>query len=154
MPDATYQSDTRPTAKFIFEVEGLEIGTFQEVSGLGVTAEIEEVQEGGENQFVHKLPGRLSWPNIVLKRGITKSDNLFTWMSKTSGTGFSGQGNKLQRRTAAVTLVAADGTRIRQWSLVDAFAVRWGGPSFEATSTNPAVEELEIAHHGFQPGNP
>jgi phage tail-like protein len=133
-------------------VQGIEIGTFQEVSGLAVDVEVEELQEGGENQFVHKLPGRMSWPNVVLKRGITKSDNLFAWLAKSSGTGYAGNSNQLERRTATVTLLAPDGTRLRHWEMVDSFAVKWTGPSFDATSTDPATEQLEIAHHGFQPG--
>ena len=153
MPNTTYQRDPKPTGKFLFEVDGLEIGTFTEVSGLSVDVEVETVEEGGENQFVHKLPGRMSWPNVVLKRGVTQSDNLFAWLSKTSGTGVAGQNNKLERRSAAVTLLAADGSRLRHWDLIGAFAVKWTGPSFEATSTEPATEELEIAHHGFSPGN-
>jgi phage tail-like protein len=153
MPNAAYQSNPYPIGQFIFEVDGMEIGTFQEVSGLSVDVEVEEIQEGGENQFVHKLPGRMTWPNIVLKRGMTKSDNLFSWLSESSGTGFSGKGDKLARRSAAVTMLAADGTRLRQWEFLDAFAVKWTGPSFDATSTDPATEELEIAHHGFTPTN-
>lgn len=153
MPDASYQSESYPLSIFIFEVDGTQIGTFKEVSGLSVDVAVEEVQEGGENGFVHKLPGRMTWPNIVLKRGITISDNLFAWLAETSGSGFAKKGNKLERRTAAVTLLTPDDKRFRQWDIVDAFAVRWTGPTFDAKSSDPATEELEIAHHGFTPGN-
>ena len=62
---------------------------------------------------------------------------------------------KLERRSAAITLLALDGTRLRAWNLADAFAVKWTGPSFAAVGANgAATEELEIAHHGFQSANP
>ena len=65
-----------PAATFLFEVDGVEIGRFMEISGLEVSVAVEDLEEGGENSFVHKLPGRMSWPNITLKRGITQNDAL------------------------------------------------------------------------------
>ena len=145
--------DARSTGKFLFEVDGLEIGQFSEVSGLSVEVQVESVEEGGENQFVHKLPGRMSWPNITLKRGVIKADNLFTWLKDSSGEGYASKG-KLERRSAAITLLALDGSRLRAWNLADAFAVKWSGPTFAAIPNGAATEELEIAHHGFQSASP
>lgn len=136
--------------QFLFEVDGVEIGTFTEVSGLELDVGVEELEEGGQNQFVHKLPGRITWPNLVLKRGMTKGDELFAWVQKSSGDGFAGQGSKVERKSAAVTLVDDKGTRLRAWELDGAFPVRWRGPNFAATSNDLAAEELEIAHHGFR----
>jgi phage tail-like protein len=147
------KNDARPSGRFLFEVDGMEIGQFSEVSGLSVEVDVEPVEEGGENQFVHKLPGRMSWPNIRLKRGVVQSDSFFDWLKETSGEGYASNG-KLTRRTAAITMLALDGTRLRAWNLADAFAVKWSGPSFAATSNDAATEELEIAHHGFQSARP
>lgn len=148
------RDDANSTGRFLFEVDGMEIGQFLEVSGLSVEVEVEPVTEGGENHFVHKLPGRMSWPNITLKRGVIRSDNLFEWLAASSGNGYAGNGSKLERRSAAITLLARDGTRLRAWNLADAFAVRWVGPTFSATTNDAATEELEIAHHGFESTRP
>jgi phage tail-like protein len=146
-----------PTAsRFLFEVDGVEIGIFREVTGLQVTIGIEEINEGGQNGYVHKLPGRMSWPHVIFRRGMTESDALFTWMNKSSGEGFAGNANKLVRSTGAVTAIDASGTRLRSWDFADVFPVRWKGPDFETNSNDPLEEELEVAHHGFrartQPG--
>jgi phage tail-like protein len=151
MPDD--QNGARSSGRFLFEVDGLEIGQFTEVNGLSVEVAVESVEEGGENQFVHKLPGRMSWPNITLKRGVIQADNLFDWLKDSSGEGYASKG-KLERRSAAITLLALDGSRLRAWNLADAFAVKWSGPSFAATTNGAATEELEIAHHGFQSASP
>jgi phage tail-like protein len=140
--------------KFLFEVDGVSIGAFTEVEGLQVDVTVEEVEEGGQNQFVHRLPGRLTWPNIVFRRGVTNSDNLFDWLQTTAGDGFTKEGNKLTRRSAAVTLISDDRKRLRAWELAAAFPVRWKGPSFAASSNDVAAEELEIAHHGFRSKKP
>ena len=139
-----------PTAaSFLFEVDGVQIGVFSQVSGLEVRVDVATYQEGGENGYVHNLPGRMTWPHVVLKRGITDSDALFAWVNKTAGGGFSSNGNSLTRSTGAITVIANDGSRLRAWELQGVFAVRWRGPDFDAGSTDPLYEELELAHHGF-----
>jgi phage tail-like protein len=140
------------TGKFKFSVEGVgEIGAFTEVSGLEVEVEVVEIKEGGQNHFLHKLPGPMKWPNIVFKRGITDSDNLFEWFSKTSGEGFAGEGSTLTRTQGQITLTDAIGESVRGWTFEGAFPVKWTGPSLVSSSQEAAIEELEIAHHGFRP---
>lgn len=138
------------SATFLFEVDGVDIGRFEEVSGLEVSIETEDVAEGGQNSFVHKLPGRMTWPNIVLKRGVTKQDNLLKWLNESSGEQFSANGNKIVRKSAAITLLDRAGTRLRSWDFTDTYPVKWTGPRFAAASTEGAAEELEITHHGFR----
>lgn len=138
--------DPAHAGRFTFSVGGVTIGTFTEVSGLSVEVSVEELTEGGQNQFVHKLPGPMTWPNIVLKAGITQADHLFAWLAKSSGDGFEG---KLERTTGHIAVCDAAGEPVREWSFLDAFAVRWAGPTLAASSSDLAVEELEIAHHGF-----
>jgi phage tail-like protein len=137
------------SATFLFEVDGQEIGNFAEVSGLEVSIETEDIQEGGQNGFVHKLPGRMTWPNIVLKRGVTNQNNLFQWLEKTSGEQFTQGGNRLERSTASITLTLSSGARLRAWNFDGAFPVKWTGPTFAADSEDYVSEELEITHHGF-----
>lgn len=139
-----------PTASmFLFEADGVQIGMFSEVSGLEVRVEVMPYKEGGENGFEHKLPGRMSWPNIVLKRGVTDSDALFQWVGQTSGPGYASNNNQLSRTSGAITVVGSDGTRLRAWQLLDAFPVRWTGPRFTSGGNDRLDEELELAHHGF-----
>ena len=138
------------SGRFLLEVDGVEIGVFREVSGLQVSVGYEEYNEGGQNGFVHKLPGRATWPNLVFKRGITDSDALFTWVSKSAGEEFTANGNKIARSTGAVTVVDYSGARLRSWNFDGVFAVRWTGPRLDVDSDAPLEEELEVAHHGFR----
>lgn len=152
MVDDGYYKQRVTASTFLFEVDGLTIGEFMEVSGLEVEVSVESIEEGGENGFVHRLPGRMTWPNITLKRGVTQTDNLLTWLTKSSGEQFAASGNTLTRSTAAITLMGPDGQRLRAWEFVSAFAVKWKGPEF-STSGDAALEQLEIAHHGFKARN-
>ena len=147
-------SDIPTASRFLFEIDGVEIGVFSAVSGLEMTVETYEIAEGGQNGFSHKLPGRISWPNVVFRRGITDSDALFEWIQKSSGEGFAAAGNTLTRSTGAVTAIGLDGTRLRSWNLTAVWPVRWKGPDFDVANEDPLQEELEIAHHGFVSAKP
>jgi phage tail-like protein len=142
--------DNTHSASFLVEVDGVELGRFRELSGLQIDVDVEEFEEGGENGFVHKLPGRMTWPNLVLKRGVTKEDVFMNWLQDSVGDGMATRNGKSKRTTAAVTLLGSDGTRLRSWNVVDAMPIRWTGPNFSADSSDAAIEELEIAHHGFR----
>jgi phage tail-like protein len=148
--DDAFNGQRVSAATFLFEVDGETIGHFMEVSGLSAEVTVENVEEGGENGFTHRLPGRMTWPNITLKRGVTQSDNLLTWFNKSSGEQFASSNNTLTRSSAAITLLGPNNARLRSWNFIDAFPVKWTGPEFAASSTNAATESLEIAHHGFR----
>ena len=51
---------------------------FRSVSGLSVEIEVVEFREGGSND-VHKIPGRVKYPNLVLKEGFTGASELQKW---------------------------------------------------------------------------
>ena len=152
MANGSRTMDAPFTGQFVFSVDGVgEIGAFVECSGLSVEVGVEEINEGGQNHFTHKMPGRMKWPNIVLKRGITDSDNLFEWFWKTSGEGFEGAGAKLERTHGEIAVLDAARQRVRSWKFEDAFPVAWKGPNLASSARDVAMEELEIAHHGFRP---
>jgi phage tail-like protein len=142
--------DPTTGGRFILEVDGVEIGTFREVRGLELTVDVELYTEGGQNQYVHKLPGTLHWPNLVFSRGMVESDALFTWVSNSAGENFAANGNKVVRSTGAVTAVSYTGERLRAWEFDQVFAVRWTGPDFHVDSKEQLVEQLEVAHNGFR----
>lgn len=133
--------------RFTLTVDDLEIGSFTEVAGLAVTVDVEEVVEGGQNQFVHKLPKGMKWPNLTFKRGLTQPDTLFQWLQACSGDALNE--GKVDRRNVAVTLLDAAGRPVRSWHLSGAFPVKWTGPRLAASARDLATEELEVAHHGF-----
>ncbi|HEY5879385.1 MAG TPA: phage tail protein [Nakamurella sp.] len=137
-------------SRFLFEVDGIEIGLFASVAGLEVSSRFVEVIEGGQNGYVHRLPGRLEWPTITFTRGLTDADALFDWMNKTAGEGFAANENRLVRSTGAITAIGGSGSRLRAWSLEGVYPIRWSGPRFSTGSDDPLTEELEIAHHGFR----
>ncbi|WP_217913369.1 phage tail protein [Miltoncostaea marina] len=132
-----------PAARRFFGVDvGETIGWFTEVSGLAMEYEVVEHQEGGVNDFVHKLRGRMKFPNLVLKRGITHEEAFVRW--------FLACREKTERRDLSVTLYGPDLAPIRTWSFAGAFPVKWTGPDLSATAGEVAMESIEIAHQGLK----
>ncbi len=151
MPNDSFDAERVTAATFLFEVDGVEIGRFMEVSGLEVSVAVEEIEEGGENSYVHKLPGRMTWPNITLKRGITQNDTPARRGSTSRRASSSPPtATSSTRSTAAITLIGPAGKRLRAWEFDGAFPVKWKGPDFAVDSNDMAIEELEITHHGFR----
>lgn len=128
------------SAAFTAEVLGKTLGTFGEVRGLEAQVEILEYREGGINDVVHRLPGQMTYPNLVLSNGLT-SRAVEEWFAKTR--------LGADRHTMTVTFLDADGDAIRAWAFAEAYPIRWTGPVLSAGTTEIAAEELEIAHAGM-----
>ena len=150
------EKNLRPpfAGKFRFKIGDLEIGQFTEVTGLAVSIDVEELPEGGQNAYTHKLLGRMRWPNIVFKRGLTNSDALFTWLSGYSGAGLTGKQNKITPTTGSIQVLYQSGKPYRTWSLSGVKPVKWTGPRLAASSRDLAIEELEVCHSGFTVSTP
>jgi phage tail-like protein len=137
------RSDPYLGAGFLVEIEGLVVGGFSEVTGLQVETEVEDYREGGENGFVHRLPGPTRYPsNLTLRRGITDVDTLWAWHQEVTR-------GRIVRRNGTLYLLDAQRTPVLSWNFADAYPVRWSGPDFRAEGGAVAVESVELAHRGI-----
>ncbi|MFO8009699.1 MAG: phage tail protein [Dehalococcoidia bacterium] len=136
--------DGLATAKFGVEMGNIVAAEFTEVSGLEVELEILEYQEGGNNLFSHKLPGRVKFPNVTLKSGVTESNELWEWFVK-------GTYGKIERQNISIVLYDQTNTEVRRWNLANAYPIKWTGPSFKASENTISIETLEFAHEGIVP---
>lgn len=153
-PRSTTESyDGVPLHCFSVEIEGVNFktGLFTGCEGLSIEYAFEEYQEGGNNAYVHRLPGRVKFQNIKLTRLISaESGTLASWFSE-----YQKQGSRPQRRTATITMYHYTGggggslKAICKWILKDVHPAKWTGPSFAADGSGVAKETIELAHHGF-----
>jgi phage tail-like protein len=145
-----------PPTSFYFSVRFLGIGTeddqcFQEVSGLKVELEVEEVKEGGENRFVHKLPKRTKYPNLVLKRGMLLDTALVKWMEDCFNNYFVAIGNMSLKTTVdiVISLLNDAGTPIATWNVVGAIPVKWEYSGFKGQQNELVFENIELSYRMF-----
>lgn len=130
------------TCRFYVQIDSSMHALFTEVSGLQVEVTPQDVEEGGVNEFVHRLPGRAKVGNLTLKRGMTRSNEFLNWLLDVAS-------GKITRRN--ITLIMYDTRRkpLMRWNFRMAYPVKWSGPQFKSTSTESAVETLELAHEGM-----
>ena len=132
------------SSHFKVSVPGLTIGTFRECSGLSMEFDVFEWAEGGNNEFVHHLPGRQRYPYLRLSAGLTENKAIQEWFEKTR--------DKAELKEVTIELTTQDGKSKRSWAFADAFPIRWTGPRAAAGSGGMGVETLEIAHSGLKMG--
>ena len=136
-----------PEGNYVFalEIDGIEVAQFLECSGLKNTTEIYELQEGGMNDRVHKLPGQSRWDNIVLRYGVTSDVSLMEWRGEILTDDFD-QGS---RRKGSIVVKNNQMEVVRRYNFLDAWPVSWEGPSLSASGAELAIESVELAHHGI-----
>ena len=121
--------------------------SFQEVSGISTNMET-KIKEGGENRFVHKVPGRVKYDNLVLKRGLMGSSSFKTWVANTLKSGFA---DPIKPKTVIVQLIDANSPTkaIMTWTFHDAYPVKWDVSSIKSDSNEMMVESLELSYSYF-----
>ena len=138
-----------PLPAFYFRVKFAASGdstdtAFQEVSGIGVQMDTEEVVEGGENRFVHRLPKAVKHSNLVLKRGIADVNSpLIKWCLKVFEHGLD---SAIAPMTISVALLDSKGQPARSWGFVNAWPVSWQVEAFNASKNEVAIEKLEFSY--------
>lgn len=122
--------------------------SFQEVSGISVEYDTEPVTEGGENRFVHKLPVRTKYPNLVLKRGlVTTLSPLSEWCATTFESNF---GTPVELKNVAVVLMDESGMPLVSWSFTNAWPVKMQVSDLQAMENKIVVETLELSYQYYE----
>jgi phage tail-like protein len=137
--------DGKPSCRFYVQVEGVAQAVFTEVTGLAMEMAVEDVEEGGNNGFVHRLPGRCKVSNLTLKRGMTTSNDFLKWSRDVAR-------GKIEKKNVSVILYNLNGTEAMRWTFEHAYPVKWSGPQFKADDTAVAIETVELAHEGMNIG--
>jgi len=126
---------------FTVEVEGLTVGGFSEVIGLSSKVELESYIEGGVNHRVHQFPKYMTYPNLVLVRGLGERDDLWKWYEDVT---------RGKIRLLNGTIMVRDSKQSKQigWNFKKAYPVAWEGPELNASNGEVAFERLELVHRG------
>jgi phage tail-like protein len=140
-----------PPVAFHFSVSLDDAGdsdaSFQEVSGIRVEFGSEDVVEGGQNQFVHRLPTQAKYANLVLKRGVVVTDSpLADWMAQTMASQLT---VPIRPRHLMVTLMNEEHAPLIAWSFFNAYPVRWEVSPMNAMENAILTETMELAYHSF-----
>jgi phage tail-like protein len=131
--------------RFTVEIEGIQEAYFTECSGFEAKLDVEEYKEGGLNDYVHKFPGRQSFSNVTLKRGMVNSIELWEWLERVA----TKKAKREEKKNISVVLHNGDGAEAMRWNLIAAFPVKWNTPSMQSDQSSALVESLELAYQEF-----
>src|SRR4051812_148533 len=129
------ERDPAVAYQFKVTIDGKPLGLWNSFEGLGLETSIETHEEGGNNEFVHQLPGRLKYTNIKITRPLGRDSSLVAQWS-------AGMAAGVKRTTAEIVALGPDNKPMVSWSLDGVVPVRWTGPAFNVETAKVATETL------------
>ena len=119
---------------------------FSQVVLPDISIDIIEYRTGNSKESgTQKLPGLARYDNVVLRRGIIGSLNLYAWINDVRN------GDVNARRTVIITLLSEDLTSVvLTWKLLRAWPVKYSFGDLNAKGTDVAIEELVLAYERLE----
>ena len=136
----------RPYSKsnFVVEIDGSAMAGFMVCTGLKSATAVIEYREGSEKlNTVRKIAGLTKYSNIVLKRGVSGSMDLYQWRKAVID-------GDIQRRNIAIILHNEKREEVCRWLVKNAWPCGMTGPDLNAGESGVAIEEFEICHEGYE----
>ncbi|MBK8454770.1 MAG: phage tail protein [Thiofilum sp.] len=132
------RKDPYKNFRFLIEIDGIVQAGFSDCSGFGSNVEVVEYREGGDPNYVRKLPGKTSYPDITLKWGITDSRELYDWHALALD-------GSVERRNGSIVLLDDRGQEAVRWNFFGAWPSKYDAPDFSAKGNDVAVDSLTLS---------
>jgi phage tail-like protein len=121
---------------------------FSECDGLEISFDVKTIREGGNNSRQIRLTGPATLGQLSLKRGMTRSFDLWTWVSNV-------QQNPGLRAEAVVVIFDSERgkqpTDVRaRFTLSRCLPVKIKAPALNAKDGLVAIEELQVAYESLE----
>jgi phage tail-like protein len=128
--------------RFKVIIDSLPLGNFSKCEGLKASYDMKAYEEGGQNGFVHQLPGRIKYESITLTRPIDdQSRAVAAW--------FASFRVAVRRANAQISVMDVAGNDIMDWTLSGVVPVSWSAGSVDASANGVMTETLVLSHEGF-----
>jgi phage tail-like protein len=134
-----------PLASFRFSVQapGFDDAFFSECSGVTADIKVDSYEEGGHNLTTRKFPGRASYSNVTLKRGLTKDNRFLDWFLSMAN------GGRVRKNITISVYLPDAAAPLQHWQLINAFPAKYAIPSLQVTANGVLIESVEFAHEGI-----
>ncbi len=146
MPTATPQAqpgnvvDPYRAYNFKLIIQSVVQGHFTRVDDLGIKIERILYREGGEHALARTMPGRVEYPPVTLRYGLTNSTELLRWL-------FRSVDGTVERRNVSLAMLNDAGTaEVRRLNLIGAWPCEWFGAPLDALGREIAIESLTLSY--------
>ena len=111
-----------------------------------ISIDVIEYRTGNDKESgTHKLAGLARYGNVILRRGIIGSMDLYDWIDQVRN------GDANARRTVTISLLSEDLTNVvLTWKLLRAWPVKYAFGDLNAKGTDVAMEELVLAYERLE----
>lgn len=140
---------------FLVTVTGVDgVAAFSEVTGFDATVDVIEFRQGNSSSLAPvKIPGLVKHGNVTLKMGYVRDQAFKTWVQDC----VSEHRPELKRQTVTIELIDISGDAPESiqetstnsgltWILKDAWVCKYTGPDLNASTSEVAIESVEIAY--------
>lgn len=131
--------------RFRVEIDNIQLAGFSEVSIGATTTEAIDYREGTDAARVRKLPGLTSFGNVVLRRGVATTLELYNW-HKAIVDGALGS----NRRRLAIIVLEDDGTEAARFLVSEAWPTKYAVGELNAKGNEVFIELLELTNEGIE----
>src|SRR2546425_11282709 len=123
---------------FRVEIDGINVGSFSDVSGLSRDGDAVEYRNGDDVPLhVRKLIGMHKFGNITLKRGQTPNRELWIWRNNIVN-------GVPDRRDGSIVLMDEERKDVMRWNFTAGWIHKIDGPTFNAKGNEVGMETVEI----------
>jgi len=136
---------------------------FNEASGFELTMEPKAISEGGRNWGELQRSGPTKFAPMVLKRGVTSVNDLWSWFDATtrgSSYGYRLHGEVIVLGNPTTSIVPGSASQPSQvtatenivmtWRLEGVLPTKFKGPDLTSTANQVAIEEVHLVHEGLE----
>ncbi len=122
-------------------------GYFTECTDIGSENEVIEhtITDGQGREIIQKIPGKLNWNNVTLKRGIITNKFLWYWRKQVEEGNINDAG-----KNVSIIMMNQAGTDVAQWDFTDAWFSRITAPSVTSSSNEIVIEEVVMMFEGME----
>jgi phage tail-like protein len=123
--------------RFTVEIDGIALATFSACDGLEARIDVVDFTDGSDT-LARKRPGRARYANIVLRRGLTKNNELWNWFQSVAN-------GIVVRRAGSIIVLDDAGSEAYRYNFYEGWPCRWKSLVLDAHKPGALVEEVEIA---------
>jgi phage tail-like protein len=121
---------------------------FKEASGISMTLKTSELEEGGANFMNRKLPGRTTFSDLELKRGLLPlNSKLSEWCFNSFGSKSTGQ---IKTETIVLQLLNSKSEVLMSWTFFGAYPIKWDVSGFNAQQSAIVVESISLSYTYYE----
>lgn len=127
---------------FSLEIDGVTLAYFTGCSGLSVEFEPITFKQGDGSQIVErKRPGRPKYGEVVMKRGLTQSTDLYDWFDEV----VKAAGNT-PYKTASIVIFGRDAKEVARFNLEQCWPSKLSVSDLTSGSDDVMIEEVTMQH--------